>query len=55
MVIGLAAVYLRLTGARVELPELRFSQALARRMAFASVLFVAATYIYVRTFARWGG
>jgi len=55
LVIGLSAVYLRLVQGDIPLREFRFDQRLARRMAFASVLFVAGTYAFVRVFARWSG
>ncbi|MEX2139926.1 MAG: O-antigen ligase family protein [Pirellulales bacterium] len=55
LVLALAAVYLRLVQGDLPLPELKFDQRLARRLAFASVAFLAATYAFVRVFARWSG
>jgi O-antigen ligase len=55
LVVGLAAAYLRLVEGHLPLPELKFDQRLARKLAFASVAFVVATYVFVRTFARWVG
>ena len=55
LILGLAAVYLHLIQKDNPLPQLRFSPRLVRRLAFASVAFLACTYMFVRVFARWGG
>ncbi len=54
LILGLATVYLRFAQVSAPLPELKLNQRLAGRLAFASVAFLAGTYVFVRLFARWG-
>jgi putative inorganic carbon (hco3(-)) transporter len=53
LILGVAAVYFRLVQNDVPIRDLHFNRRLARTMAFASLSFVGATYVFVRLFARW--
>jgi hypothetical protein len=53
LMLGLAAVYLRAAGATSPVPAPRFDFRFLQRVAVAGVLFLAATYVFVRVFVRW--
>lgn len=53
LVMGLAAVWLRLADVQSLLPDVCFDGRMAKRMATASVLFLVGTYVIIRVFARW--
>jgi hypothetical protein len=54
LVFGLTAAYLRLAGAGLALPPLRFDRRLVRRLLLASAAALVLIYLFVRTFVRWG-
>ncbi|HXT60355.1 MAG TPA: O-antigen ligase family protein [Pirellulales bacterium] len=54
LMLGLAAAYLRVARTTPALDDLALSGKLIKQTALVSVAFVAATYVFVRTFARWG-
>lgn len=54
MIIGLGTAYIRLASRGVRWPGLGFDMRLAQRLVLASAAMLAATYLFVRVFARWG-
>jgi hypothetical protein len=53
VIFGIAAAYMRVTVVYPPLPSLRFDFPMARRLAFASVLFLAGLVVFIRIFVRW--
>ena len=51
--LGLATAYVRVAAPGLRAPVLPFDGRLARRLAFVSVGFLAASYVFVRVFTRW--
>jgi len=54
MVLGLVTAYLRVAAVYPALALPRFDWHVVRRLSMASVGFVAASYVFVRVFVRWG-
>ena len=53
LMLGLSAAYLHITQTTPPLGGLAFSGRLVKQAALISVAFIAATYVFVRVFARW--
>ena len=53
MILGIAASYFRVTRVYPPLVEMRFNSKLVRRFILVSVVFLIATYFYVRLTVRW--
>jgi hypothetical protein len=54
MVLGLAEAYLQMATAAVPLSPARFGARHVVRLVLVSLAFVAASYLFVRLFVRWG-
>jgi hypothetical protein len=55
VVLGLAAAYLRLSGAGTRLRDMRLNVRLVRNITLVSALFFTALYVYVRYAVHWQG
>jgi hypothetical protein len=57
MVVGLSAAYINLAGysQQYPCPIVRWNAPTVKRLAFCSIALLAASFVFVRLFARWGG
>ena len=54
VILGIGAVAAKLNGREVPLTMPQVDYPTARKLAMASVVFVAVTYLFMKTMVRWG-